>query len=66
MFYNTSTAASKSSVEILTTSTGLNPAGWREFWRAESARVGTDWHSLLHQHHRVFQQLCQATIGASS
>jgi hypothetical protein len=29
------------------TSTGTDPAGSREYWRAESRRCGSDWVSLL-------------------
>jgi hypothetical protein len=47
MFYSTSPTASKSSFEILITSTGTRPSDWRRWWAAESERTGTDWKSLL-------------------
>jgi len=28
-------------------STGIDPTGWHRWWHLESARVGTDWRSLL-------------------
>jgi hypothetical protein len=60
MFYNTSTAASKSSsVDILINSTGTCPAEWRQWWREQAQTDGTTWSALLRQHEHVFRQLCQ-------
>jgi hypothetical protein len=33
--------------------------GWQRWWEIEARITGTDWESLLRQHGRVFQQLCE-------
>jgi hypothetical protein len=57
MFYNnTSTAASKPSVEIIT-STGTCPAEWRQWWLAKAKAAGSDWPSVLALHLSVSDSL---------
>jgi hypothetical protein len=54
MFYNTSTATSKSSsVDILINSTGTCPADWRQWWLAN----GSDWPSVLGLHLNIVDSL---------
>jgi hypothetical protein len=68
MFYNTPTAASKSSFEILITSTGTCPSDWRAWWREQSLHDGTDWVALAWQHLGALsavRALCESS-GASS
>jgi hypothetical protein len=57
MFYNTSTAASKSFVEILVNSTGTSPAEWRAWWAAETDRIGTNWRGLINLHFETCRRL---------
>jgi hypothetical protein len=40
-----------------TVMTGTNSSEWRQWWRAESTRTGTDWRTLLDQHLDVFNRL---------
>jgi hypothetical protein len=65
MFYSKSATASKSSFEILITSTGTRPSDWRRWWAAESERTGTDWKSLLAAADAALSRL-RAVHGASS
>jgi hypothetical protein len=45
---------------LTSTSTGTAfDGGWQRWWRHEARITGTDWASLLRQHERFFQQLCQ-------
>jgi hypothetical protein len=39
------------------TSSGTNPDGWRRWWRIESARRGSDWHSLIELHFEIADRL---------
>jgi len=45
-------------------STGTDPAGWREFWRLESARVGTNWISLLDAAEAALSRLRTAHVSS--
>jgi hypothetical protein len=45
-------------------STGTNPDGWRCWWTIESARVGSDWRSLLDQHQDVINRLRLAKVSS--
>jgi hypothetical protein len=48
MQYNEIAALCKpSSFEITIRSTGCCPADWRQWWRIESERIGTNWRSLI-------------------
>jgi len=47
----------KSNVTVV--STGSCPADWRRWWSVQSQRDGASWTALLHQHERIFEQLCQ-------
>jgi len=47
-------------------STGCGPDGWREFWRIESRRVGSDWVSLIDCAQAVLSELRIMHVGASS
>jgi len=40
-------------------------SNWFEWWAGERVRTQTDWASLLRQHGRVFQRLCELR-GTSS
>ena len=46
-------------------STGCCPAGWREFWRAESARLGSDWISIAETISPILHRLA-ASLAVSS
>jgi hypothetical protein len=37
--------------------TARSTTNWRQWWRAESERVGTDWQSLHQQHVRAWRAL---------
>jgi hypothetical protein len=43
-------------------STGTDPDGWRQWWAVESARIGSDWRSLLDQHQEVLKRLRLAKV----
>jgi hypothetical protein len=45
--------------------TALSTLDWPAWWANERVRSQTDWPSLLRQHERVFQQLCELR-GTSS
>jgi hypothetical protein len=55
-----------SSLYMTISSTGSCPADWREWWRAESARCGTDLQTLLKQHGRVLREWWQHSLTLSS
>jgi hypothetical protein len=44
-------------ISATVTSTGTDPAGWRRWWRAESKRIGSDWHSLIGLHFQICNRL---------
>jgi hypothetical protein len=50
-FLASSSAWNKSS--LTSYSTGLDPAGWREFWRVH----GTSWRSLIDLHFEICDRL---------
>jgi hypothetical protein len=39
------------------TSTGCCPADWRDYWRTESVRCGTNWQTLLEAAETALRQL---------
>jgi hypothetical protein len=53
MFYNTPAATCKSSNSLTAAST----ANVREWWAAESARIGSNWHSLFELHCSIVDRL---------
>jgi hypothetical protein len=56
MFYSTSAAGCKSS-ELIVSSTGTDPAGWREFWRLQ----GASWRALIELHFEICDRLQAAS-----
>jgi hypothetical protein len=52
-------AASTATFNNTASSTGTCPADWRRWWRQQSIAAHADWASLLLQHGRVFQKLCE-------
>ena len=56
-FSNQQEACKPSFSEITNRSTGSCPADWREFWRLEPARAGSDWRSLVRLHFQIGDQL---------
>jgi hypothetical protein len=44
-------------ISATVTSTGTDPAGWRRWWRIESARSGSDWRSLINLHFEICNRL---------
>jgi hypothetical protein len=48
-----------------TSTTTLSTLDWREFWRAESRRCGTDLQTLLRQHGRVLREFWQHSLTLS-
>jgi hypothetical protein len=60
MVYSISAADCKSS-DILASSTGTNPDGWREFWRTH----GTSWRSLFELHAAIVNRLQAASSSWS-
>jgi hypothetical protein len=45
-------------------STGTDPAGWRQWWAAQSQRDGADWRSLLDQHQDILNRLRLAKVSS--
>jgi len=67
MAYLSNPVACCKSPEIITAgSTSTDAAGWREFWRTESHRCGTDWTSLLEAADQVLRKLRVLHVGAPS
>jgi hypothetical protein len=45
-------------------STGSNPTEWREWWRIESRRCGSDWHGVLYQRQEVLRRLLDRLVSS--
>jgi hypothetical protein len=58
MSYTVLAAGGKSSAKII----ALSTANAREWWRAESERIGSNWRSLIEPHF----QICERLQAASS
>jgi hypothetical protein len=63
MSFYSSTAADRKPPEITIISSTLN---WRAWWRLESARVGTDWRTLIECAEVVLSGLRIEHLGAPS
>jgi hypothetical protein len=47
---NLSNSPTSHKLDVTVVSTGIDPTGWRAWWREQSVRDGTDWVSLAWQH----------------
>jgi hypothetical protein len=65
MYYPISSTGCKPD-PIAAPSTGCDPAGWRRYWLAESARAGTNWQSLLEAASTTLARLQAMHLSGSS
>jgi hypothetical protein len=66
MSYLAYPSTARKPVDLIASSTGTNPEGWRRYWAGESERIGTNWRSVIELHLAIVSRLQASSSWCSS